>query len=402
MTLKKYLYQTYNLFFCLLCFTLPFEKVLSAAPNVMLITLVLLGFFIIKKSEIKAFVKKEKSYAIFLVFFCVIIVFSLINGEIKNDLFLFQKLAIPLILIPLIIPLKTIIHVKITFIVAVFLAILISIYNIVVFINDTGEFSFSQGNFINEVLISERLYLGFTCVISLVLSLHLYSNTLKLKKGVRLLFLFNAVIILLFLLVIAARIAIISAVFVFIYFIYSQYKSRYKFIIAFGLIFFLALFFLVNPNLSKRFFHSNDTYTDSLFEKIKKREPRYEIWNCSLGLIDYNKELIIGHGYYNTKELLVNCYANNIKDKARKEWFVNSRFNTHNQFFDILLSSGFIALVLFLLYLYDLMIINRFSFLVISLLGVLFLVMLVENILHRQVGCYLFAFSSILLLKSRE
>ncbi|MDN3491588.1 O-antigen ligase family protein [Winogradskyella bathintestinalis] len=403
MTLNKYLHQTYNLFFCVLCFTLPFEKVLSAAPNVMLITLILLSVFIIKRNAFKAFMQKEKSYAVFAIFFGVILLFSIINGEIENDLFFFQKLAIPLILIPLSIPLKTTIHLKITFIIAVLLAILISIYNIVLYINNIGEFSFSQGNIINDILIAERLYIGFTCVISLVLSLQLYNhNTLNLKKAVRLLFLINALIILIFLLFIAARIAIISAVLVCIYFIITKLKSNYKYIIVFGTIVITGLLFLANPNLSKRFFHIHHKYSDSFFEKIKKHEPRYEIWNCSLGFIDYNKELLIGNGYNKTKDLLVNCYSNNIEDTERKEWFIKSRFNTHNQFFDILLSSGSIALLLFLLYLYHLIKIGRVSFLGIGLLVVLILIMLVENILHRQVGCYLFAFITILILKNKR
>jgi hypothetical protein len=402
MTLKKYLYQTYNLFFCVLCFSLPFEKVLSAAPNVMLITLVLLSFFLIKRSSIKAFILNEKSYVLFTIFFSVILIFSIINGEIKNDVFFFQKLAIPLILIPLSIPLKTTVHLKITFIIAVLLAILLSFYNVVTYINEIGEFSFSDGNFINDVLIAERLYLGFACVISLVLSLQLYhQNGLNLKKAIRLLFLLNAFIILFFLLFITARIAIISAAAVLIYYITTKYKSSYKFVIAFGIILFSVLLFLVNPNLSKRFFHSHDTYSNSFFEKIKKREPRYEIWNCSSGLIDFNKELIIGYGYHKTKDLLVNCYSSNIKDNEKKEWFIKSRFNTHNQFLDIFLCSGFIALILIILYLYQLMMISRFSFLGIGLLGVLILIMLVENILHRQVGCYLFAFVTVLILKSK-
>ncbi|WP_178986382.1 O-antigen ligase family protein [Winogradskyella helgolandensis] len=402
MTLDKYLHQTYNLFFCVLCFTLPFEKVLSAAPNVMLITLVILSFFIIKRSSIKSFILRQKSYAIFSVFFGVILIFSIINGEIKKDLFFFEKLVIPLILIPLAIPLKTTIHLKITFIAAVLLAMLISIYNLILYINGIDEFSFSQGNIINEVLIAERLYIGFTCVISLVLSLQLYNNyTLNLKKGVRLLFLVNAFIILIFLLFIAARIAVISAVFIFIYFITTKFKSNNKYVVVFGIIVFTGILFLANPNLSKRFFHIHHKYSDSFFEKIKKHEPRYEIWNCSLGFIDDNKELIIGNGYNKTKELLVNCYSNNIEDSERKEWFIKSRFNTHNQFFDILLSSGIIALLLFLLFLYHLIKIGRVGFLGIGLLSTLILIMLVENILHRQIGCYLFAFITILVIKSR-
>jgi len=401
MSFNKKKQQLYSLVFCVLCFVLPFEKELSAIPNIVLGVLVVLSFFVIEIQDLKAFIIQEKFYQIFTFFCASILMFSLINGEINNDLFFFQKLLIPFILIPLSIPLKNTIPLKITFIISVLIAVLISVFNIINYFNSVSEFRFVQGSFINEVLIGERLYIGFTCVISLVLSLHFY-QTMKVKKILRFLFLINATIILIFLFFIAARIAIISSLFVLIYFFFKKIKTNYKFIIVLGIILFFGLFIKVNPNLSKRFLHIDDIYSDSFFEKIRKHEPRYEIWYCSIGFIDFNKELVLGNGYNKTKDLLVNCYGNNIEKLERKNWFIRSRFNTHNQFLDILLSSGCIVFLMFLYCLYVLMKINYHSFLNMALLSVLILIMLVENILHRQIGCYLFAFITIIFLKNRE
>ncbi len=390
MITKKHTYLIYHMFFCAFVFLLPFEGHISAIPNILLGILGILSLNLLNKNEWLHFIKRDRVYLSFIVLISIIFIVAVIKKTWSEDLFVLKKLCLPLIILPLSLPIKRTTTIKIIFISSVFLAMLISTYNILGYITSNAEFSFSKGNFINELLVSERLYLGFVCVISLALSLDFY-RSYKFKKDIGYLMLLNSFLIIVFLFFIVARIAIISALLVLIYFIIRHFKTKQ--ILLFSLLgfCFLAVFFSINRNLTKRFFHLDDKLSETFFEKIKTHEPRYEIWKCCGENLSLDQTFFIGHGFARTKELLVSCYANNIKITKRKEWFIGSNFNTHNQFLDLLLGSGIIALIIVLVCFYFLLVSGNYSLLTISLLSILVLIMLVENIFHRQIGCYLFS-----------
>lgn len=395
---NKLVYQIHLMVFGVFCFILPFEKAISAVPNILLILLGVLWIFIIKKDVLINFVTKEKSFKILLAIILSVFLVSLINGKLSDDFFVLKKIIIPCSIILFTIPIKDIDVFKKLFIFSVFLAVLISLGNIIGYVYSTGEFKFSKGNYINELLVSERLYIGLCSVISLVFSLDFY-RTLKRRKFLKVMLLANALLLIVFVFFIAARIAILSSMFVVIYFISKEFKLKQKIVIVGSLIMFTTIFFALNKNLTKRFLHLDDVYRTSFLEKIKTHEPRFDIWKCGIGLINYNHELLFGKGYQDTKTQLVDCYSNIIKEQQRKDWFISSGFNTHNQFLDIFLSSGAIVLLLFLSLFYFLLKKGDCSFLTISLLSILFFIMLVENIFHRQIGCFLFSLVFIVIIK---
>src|SRR5690606_33030693 len=111
--------------------------------------------------------------------------------------------------------------------------------------------------------------------------------------------------------------------------------------------------------LSKRFFIGD--------EKVNfiTAEPRYYIWDCAYTIMSDNpKEIVFGKGYYQTENDLALCYQQkeNYLDAEHKQWFIDSKFNTHNQFLDFYLSQGIIVLCLSLLFFCYLFIIGRKDF----------------------------------------
>lgn len=398
---KNFVYQIHQIVFGVLCFTLPFERAISAVPNILLVLLGLLSFILIKKEALINLIIKEKSYQALLALVLSVFLLSLANGEFSNDFFFLKKIIIPCLLILFAIPVKDIDVFKKIFIFSVLFAVLISVSNIIQHINSTGEFKFSEGNYINGLMVSDRLYIGFCSVISLVFSLDFYRNNTA-RKLLKKLFLVNALLLIVFLFLVAARIAIISSIIVLLYFISIEFKLKQKIVIVVSLIIFSTIFFALNKNLTKRFLHLGDTYRSSFMQKIKTHEPRYDIWKCSMSIVNNNHDLFFGRGYKNTKNQLVDCYSSIIIEQQRKDWFVSSEFNTHNQFLDIFLGSGAIVLLLFLSLFYFLLRKGNCSFITISLLSILFFMMLIENIFHRQIGCFLFSLVFIVILKQKS
>lgn len=396
-----FVYQIYQIVFGVLCFTLPFERAISAVPNILLILLGILSIILIKKEELINLLIKEKSYIVLLALVLLISLFSIINGEFSNDFFVLKKIFIPCLLLLFAIPVGDMNVYKKIFMVSVLFAVSISTGNIIQHISSTGEFNFSIGNYINGLMVSDRLYIGFCSVISLVFSLDFYRNN-KARKLLKTLYLLNSLLLIIFLFFIAARIAIISSIIVLLYFINKEFKLMQKIAILSSIFIFATIFFALNKNLTNRFLHMNDTLKSSFVEKIKTHEPRYDIWKCSIIIVNNNNDLFFGKGYQKTKNQLTNCYSTIILEQQRKDWFVSSGFNTHNQFLDIFLGSGLIVFFLFLSLFYFLLKKGNLSFITISLLTILFFIMLVENIFHRQIGCFLFSLVCIVILKQKN
>ena len=87
---------------------------------------------------------------------------------------------------------------------------------------------------------------------------------------------------------------------------------------------------------------------------------------------------------------LNDCYNSSISNVSKKEYYSITKFNSHNQFFDIFLDGGvvgtFLFLILFIFSMYSFR--NNFDAIFILFSFLLFLVF--ENIFQRQIGTYLF------------
>lgn len=395
---KDKILTIYSTLFLIFCFSIPYEDYANAIPNILIVGLAILFPFVSKKQDLKNL--KNRTYLAFITLFVFITANSFLKGQFKADFFLISKLVIPLALIFLSTPIKNFETVKKTFALATLLAVMISLFNIGEYIiQKSNTFEFTKGGFINNLLVSERLYLGFCSVISLIFLIEIfsksYSKTIKIASGLA------SVLLMFFVFFVSARVAIISTLLIIVLFIVFKLNKKEKLIASLSLIVFVALFFTFNKNLKNRFFHSNYVYTESVVDKLLEREPRSIIWKCSYDIIKNNHHFLFGNGFRQTKSLLVECYHGIEKEKKRN-WFIESNFNSHNQFIDFFLCSGIIGLLLFLYLLYSLFKDSTKDFMSISLLLALCLMLFIDNIFHRQIGNYFFAVICIIILNQKK
>ena len=393
--------RVFNVFFILLCMSLPFESKASALPNILLIVGAVTWLSLLKKKGFNRTIFYEKPILIYIALIVIITILSIVKTDIIRDLSFVGKLLIPLGFILFSTRVNNFELVKKYFILSVFAAVFISTYNILVYLIGPEEFKFSKGNFINEILISERLYIGYVSVISIIFSLDIIKSNFN-KSRQKLLLILNVIFLFCFLLLSASRIAIISSSIVIGYFVLTNIGKRSRIKVFASIITAVALFFFLNKNLTKRFLHLDDSYRTSLVEKIKVHEPRYDIWKCVFKVFMNEKKILFGNGYSKTKELLTSCYKDQILVKKRREWFMERKFNSHNQFLDFLLSYGAIATSVILVLIFSLFKRGQYTFLSNSLLIALILIMFVENILQRQLGCYLFALTFVSILSVKK
>ena len=391
--MKVTLDNIYTVLFSVLCFSLAFiGDRFYAIPNGINISLVLIFPFLVNKQKfINHIVKKPIVW--FAVFLSFILVKSVLLGHFLEDISVIKKLSQVLLLLILSCGLKpkSTETLKSGIVLGTFIAVIYSLIKIGIIVIQTTTFDFAKGPIINETLPVQRLYLGLLCTISLILVLdRFFKNRQKLN-------LFLAVLFTLFVFLIAARIAIISVLIVIIYYVFIMIKAKYKYIFLLLIISTTSMVVLLNNNLSKRILHLDDTFRESYVDKIAMHEPRFLIWKYSYEALQ-STNLFLGNGFNRTEEKLVSSYKK-IPQLKKSAWFINKRFNTHNQYLDIALSQGFIGLSLFLIFLFQLFVIAKKSHSDFLLLLSALIYMLVYNNFHRVIGVYIFSLIFIFILE---
>lgn len=391
--MKVTLDNIYTVLFSVLCFSLAFiGDRFYAIPNGINISLVLIFPFLVNKQKfINHIVKKPIVW--FAVFLSFILVKSVLLGHFLEDISVIKKLSQALLLLILSCGLKpkSTETLKSGIVLGTFIAVIYSLIKIGIIVIQTTTFDFAKGPIINETLPVQRLYLGLLCTISLILVLdRFFKNRQKLN-------LFLAVLFTLFVFLIAARIAIISVLIVIIYYVFIMIKAKYKYIVLLLIISTTSMVVLLNNNLSKRILHLDDTFRESYVDKIAMHEPRFLIWKYSYEALQ-STNLFLGNGFNRTEEKLVSSYKK-IPQLKKRAWFINKRFNTHNQYIDIALSQGFIGLSLFLIFLFQLFVIAKKSHSDLLLLLSALIYMLVYNNFHRVIGVYIFSLIFIFILE---
>tara|TARA_R110002020_G_scaffold410898_1_gene620598 strand:+ start:407 stop:1576 length:1170 start_codon:yes stop_codon:yes gene_type:complete len=379
------------------CFALPLDRYAPALPNIILIFLLGSFPFIIKKEDFKILKRKEVLLLGLLITYVVIN--SMLFQDFTQDLKFTQKIASTLLPVILFLPIKYTNNLKISLIISVLCCILYSLFQICIYYINSGSFEFSSGGVINEILPVERLYLGFICVLSVVLSISLLRKN---QVKYRCLY-FNILLCSIFVFLIVSRIAVILLLILFfIQIFYTRYRRK------FAMFFFLfiavaTIAFTTNKNLNQRFFYSQSTQKQKGYiELLKQWEPRFLIWDCSYNIITTNDIWITGLGFSKTKDYLVSCYKEVVKQDRRRKYFVESRFNTHNQFIDFWLSAGVLSTIIFMCFFAFLFLKNRKLFFQTALILSLLLFSSVENIFHRQLGCYLFGIILVFLVNEDD
>lgn len=148
--------------------------------------------------------------------------------------------------------------------------------------------------------------------------------------------------------------------------------------------------FNVNYNQVKQFI--NNTFSDS----DKNLSGRAAINKCSVELI--KAKPIIGYGLGSVNETLLECYEESTYTREFKD-----KLNSHNNYFHIYLSGGFLAFLAFIFLIIDCIALSRYSFLYLSFLFIITVNMCFENILYRSHGILFFSiFNSMLYFFVKE
>ncbi|MDA9067198.1 O-antigen ligase family protein [Flavobacteriaceae bacterium] len=384
--------KIYTSLFFIICFSLSFigDK-FYAIPNGANIALALMFPFVINWSQlVKRLNKKPVIWFAIFVFF--IFFKSVFMSYFIEDISQIKKLFQVLLLLILSFGLKekSVGYLKLGIVLGTLTACVYSLIKICIIVFQTGVFNFTKGPLINETLPVQRLYLGLLCTFSLIFVLE---RLLKNRKKYNF---FLAVFFIFFTFLIAGRIAVISVLFIIIYYVFTFLKSYMRYIAVLSIFVLISITAFTNNNLSKRLFHSKDNFRTTYFEKIEMHEPRFLIWKYSLEILK-ETNLITGNGYSKTTEKLVNEYKN-ISQEKKRNWFIDKEFNTHNQYLDILISQGVLAALIFIVFLVQLFKVAKKSHTNILLLTSMLIYMTVYNNFHRLIGVYLFSLILIVIL----
>ena len=235
--------------------------------------------------------------------------------------------------------------------------------------------------FIGQHPIYASIFLGLGLLFSMHLICH-YHIIGKLKVVLFSCFLISLLISL------ASKGVIISfAISACLYGILKGKKLKIKILVISSIISFGLLATILSPALSIRMnsmFKSLSLLSTS--KEMNSTELRKEIYLCSIDLI--KEKWIIGRGIGDVKDSLMDCYRSN-----RIELVIGN-FNSHNQYFSILIGTGIIGLFVMVIFLYfnlkQAISLNDPLFLCVLIFYIA--VMLTENILERQSGVILFSF----------
>lgn len=389
----KHIDKIYNFLFVLLCFIIPISGLAKAVPNILIIALVVLFPFHSSRNAIKS-IKRE---LLFLLLFILIIALNTLLFQRFEDMNIISRLVfIPLLLV-LATPVKNFKACLSSFVIGAFFILLMSSIQMGL-TSLESKVELVNGAKISEFLMGERPYLGFIYLISVCFSVYLGVNTNH--KYLRILYISLAVLFAAFIFIIAARIAALSVVLgLVLSLFYFLRKIKNKAMLLIGISVFGFLIYGLSGNMIKRFYVGNE------YVNVITADPRYYIWDCVIQISSGNtSDMLFGKGYYGVENELVECYTtkNNFLEAEQQQWFIDSRFNTHNQFFDIFLSQGLFAILLLCFFFLYLAFISRKSFFMLSLVLFLFLFFMVENVLTRQLGCMLVGFVLCFILRQHK
>lgn len=388
----------YPFAFMLLFFIIPFDEYIRALPNILLIILTISFPAIIKREHFQK-IKKVPLFLL-LLFFGYMVLNSIFSGRFDTDLSILKKIAIAIGLVILYLPIQYDRKVQKAVIFSSIAAIIFSIISIVYSANTNANFEFGDSRMMIEALLVDRLYLGLISVLSI---LFCYRSMRKIYHPHNAYYLGAIAINVLFIVLVVSKISgIVLFCLLLIRQAYGNKKSM-RLLIATGFIGFVigGLFFLKTQQQKNTGPVSFSTFLNKNFGASNTSQTRLITWRCSLDVLENSTIGFTGIGFKATKDKLVECYQTTIKDPEKKEVFTSQRYNSHNQFLDILLSTGYVGLFLMCLFLIWSFMKNKEHFFQTAILGTFIAYGLVENIFHRQIGVYYVGLILIIVLANR-
>ncbi|GAB5400721.1 MAG: hypothetical protein Aureis2KO_23060 [Aureisphaera sp.] len=348
----------------------------------------------VKKADV---LKLKKTPTVLLgIFIAYLLSSALFFGRIEEDWVILKKIMLSLGLVVLYIPIDGFKKIYKAIIYSSLAAILFSLVKLVMVVNQADTFNFLDSAVIIEALLIDRLYLGLLCVLSILASYQSMSATYHPDNRY---YVANIILNVLFVLLIVSRMSIIVLILIFLLsFFFKKRRLPQLFFVTGGFLLAIVLTFILNNDLRNQVFYSGSKQNKGLVENTLAVEPRAVIWDCAHQVSQMEGTFWKGQGFTQTNAEMLNCYETSVKDERKKAWFLSQKYNTHNQWIDFYLASGFIGVVLFFGSISLLFIQNRKEYVPTALLVTLVCFALVENLFHRQIGAYYVGAIFILLL----
>lgn len=378
--LSIYPYLCFALFF-----TLPFDDYFRALPNLLLIALAVLFPFVLDTNQLKSIGRSSWTWV--LVFLGFVVIQSWALGRFDQDFVVIQKMLLAGALSLLLFPVRdnrTLMHGVIYSSVA---AVLYSMVQLVILLNQGATFGFLESAHIIEALLMDRIYLGLLSVLSIIFSYKLLRKEFDPNNGY---YLANIILQATFILFLVSRIAIVVLLLSFVLSLWYRQKRGPQLLFFGGSIaLIVALAFVLSNDLRKQFFYNNNPeHQEGLLANTMALEPRMVIWDCALDIAQQQSVALSGNGYTQTNKDMLACYESDIENPVKKAWFLTKKYNVHNQFLDLYLGSGLLALLLFTGGLVVSFIRQRKSLYPTALLMATVIFLMAENMFHRQIGAY--------------
>ncbi|MEZ4857328.1 MAG: O-antigen ligase family protein [Flavobacteriaceae bacterium] len=398
--MRVLLASLYPFIFLLLFFTIPFDMYFRALPNLLLIILAILFPIVVTKNDLNK-VKKLPGM-VWLLFFVYVTGITFLLGRWSLDSEVIKKILLSGALVILYLPINNFKKINKAIIFSSLVAIIYSLVKLFILLNQGVAFTFLESAGIIEAMLMDRIYLGFLAVLSILVSYQSIKTTYHPDNRY---YLANILVNVLFILFIVSRIAIVTLLAIFILSLFHSKKRGPQLLFATGgILLATTLVFVLNKDLRKKIFYATNTEKhQGLVANTMAFEPRAVIWDCALKISKQDRVFVKGLGFTNTNQNLLDCYDTTIEDSVKKTWFINQKYNIHNQFFDLYLAAGVGSLLLFVSAIIVLFIRNRKSFYPSALLVTLVCFAMVENLFHRQIGAYYVGFILLsLLLKNHQ
>lgn len=378
----------------LLILLLFFSK---ALPN---IALILLSLLFLKDLKFNGLKMNFSSAAILFALLIYLFFKSLFFGTIVYDLKVYKGIFLLFWLSLLLRKIKDVRLFNNFILMGIDACIISSLFLIVLFFYKNNSLPFTNTAEVNNLLLLERPYIGFVAVLGFLLSLE---NAIIFAKY-RWLYLVNAIILILFIILISARISIITLFCVSMVFFLFYYKVKWhqKVFFTIALILLFGIVISTNKNISERFFIKKNI--EESLKVASDYEPRILIWNCANNMTEKDDfSFITGFkGYEIVSNNFLDCYSTTIENESKKEYFLSEKFNSHNQFIDFYLIGGILGLLLFTGFFVKLFYEAKTNFFSTAIVISFLLFFFVENIFYRQFGCYLFGIFILNLVPQRK
>lgn len=244
----------------------------------------------------------------------------------------------------------------------------------------SGGFAFAFRTTIEEISKLHPSYFGLFIAFSILIGMdELFQDWRKLNKLTKVWMSFSLIVLLVFLLFLAARMALIGLVLSSVIILHQRIQSwKIKVGVFFIAITCFVVAMVLIPSISSRLNEINSTENNGT-------SIRTTIWSCATQLIQENP--FMGVGLENVQHKLNVCY------KTKNEYLatLDHDYNTHNEFLNQWASFGIIGCLALLILLGAFFYYSKkqFIFLVFSLL--ISTSMLTENLLERQMGIFFVA-----------